>query len=131
MHGDNLRSRLADADSQNANAANSAQTAKKKKRSKQFNNRTKDSPAYGHEEVRFTVKGDVLYVLVLNPSEGAISLPALGLDSKYKPKRVESIRLIGSDAGIQFTQNQNELILNVPASRPNSYAATFEVNGAR
>jgi len=40
------------ADSKKANASNSDQSTKKKKKSKQFNNRTKDSPDYGHQEVR-------------------------------------------------------------------------------
>ena len=133
VHGDNLLSRLADADSKNANAANSdlpAASRNARKRSKQFNNRTKDSPDYGHEEVRFTTKGDVLYVFVLNPSVGEIELPALGLKSKYEAKQIQSIRLIGSDKTIDFSQNDDKLILNVPATRPNPYAAVFETRGA-
>ena len=133
VHGDNLFSRLADADSKNANAANSDLPAAKRntsKRSKQFNNRTKDSPDYGHEEVRFTTKDDVLYVFVLNPSAGEIELPSLGLKSKYKPNQIQSIRLIGSDERINFSQEDDKLILKVPAKAPNSYATVFEVQGA-
>ena len=97
---------------------------------RQFNNRTKDSPAYGHEEVRFTTKGDVLYVFVLNPADGEIELPSLGLSSMYKPKRIQSVRLIGSDEKIKFNQSDDKLILNVPATRPNTCAAVFQVKGA-
>lgn len=130
VHGDNLLSRLADLDSKNANAANSDLPAKKRKRSKQFNNRTKDSPDYGHEEVRFTTKGDVLYVFVLNPAEGEIELPSLGLSSKHKPNQIQSIRLIGGVQEINFSQDEDGLTLHVPANTPNSYAAVFEVKGA-
>ena len=130
VHGDNLLSRLADADSKKANAANSDLPASKRKRSKQFNNRTKDSPEYGREEVRFTTKGDVLYVFVLNPTEGEIELSSLGLNSEYKPKHIQSIRLVGSGEEIQFTQNANNLSLTVPAKRPTNFAAVFEVVGA-
>ncbi|TWU34588.1 Alpha-L-fucosidase [Novipirellula aureliae] len=130
VHGDNLLSRLADADSKNANAANSDLSAAKRSRSKQFNNRTKDSPAYGHEEVRFTVKDDALYMFVLNPSEGEIELPSLGLNSAYRPKPIQSIRLIGSDAEVKFNQSGDTLILEVPANRPTPYAAVFQVEGA-
>jgi alpha-L-fucosidase len=130
VHGDNLRSRLADADAKNANAANSDKSAAKKKKSKQFYNRTKDSPDYGHQEVRFTVKEDILYVLVLNPSSGQIELPALGLKSKNQPKRIQKIKLIGSDHAVEFTQDDDKLLLMVPPNRPNPYAATFEIKGA-
>ena len=133
VHGDNLRSRLADAESKNANAANSDLPAAKRKvskKSKQFNNRTKDSPDYGNEEVRFTVKYDVLYVFVLNPAEGMIELPSLGTYSSYQPKTIQSIRLIGSDEEIKFSQVSNSLELHVPVKRPTPYAAVFEVKGA-
>lgn len=33
-----------------------------------------------------TVKGDNLYAVVLNPSEGPIELPALGLKSENQPQ---------------------------------------------
>lgn len=118
------------ADSKKANASNSDQSTKKKKKSKQFNNRTKDSPDYGHQEVRFTVKESILYVHVLNPSEGQIELPALGLKSKNQPNKIKTIRLIGSDEQVEFRQEDDKLLLRVPANRPNPYAATFEVTGA-
>ena len=130
VHGDNLLSRLADVESMNANAANSDRPAEKRRRSKQFNNRTKDSPDYGHEEVRFTTKGDVLYVFVLNPTEGQIELPALGMKSGYRPKKIQTVKLIGSDEAIQFHQDADNLKLSVPAKRPTTFAAVFEVKGA-
>ena len=130
VHGDNLFSRLADADSKNANAANSDLPAAKRKRSKQFNNRTKNSPDYGHQEVRFTTKGDVLYVFVLNPDEGQIELPSLGLNSKFQPKQIESIKLIGSEEEIGYNQGSDNLKITLPAKRPTPYAAVFEVRGA-
>ena len=130
VHGDNLLSRLADTDSKKANAANSDLPTAKRKRSKQFNNRTKDSPDYGHDEVRFTIKGDVLYVFVLNPAAGEIVLPSLGSGSEYQPNQIQSVRLIGSAEQITFSQNADNLKLEVPAKRPYRYAAVFEVKGA-
>ena len=87
-------------------------------------------PSYGPDEVRFTTKGDLLYVFVLNPTEGVIELPLLGLESKHKVKKVNSIRLIGSNDNISFEQSAHRLILNVPAKRQNKYTAVFEVKGA-
>lgn len=130
VHGDNFFSGFLDENSNASNLANTDQIENQKKKSKQFNNRTKDSEPYGHDEVRFTTKDGVLYIFVMNPSEGDIKLSSLGLKSKYKPKKIQSIKLIGSDETINFKQDHNNLILSVPAKRPNKYAAVFEVKGA-
>ena len=77
-----------------------------------------------------TTMKSILYVHVLNPSEGQIELPALGLKSKNQPNKIKTIRLIGSDEQVEFRQEDDKLLLRVPANRPNPYAATFEVTGA-
>ncbi|MEI6865663.1 alpha-L-fucosidase [Flavicella sp.] len=127
VHGDNLFSALVNSNTTNANMANTDLKALKKNERKQFNNRTKDSPSYGSDEVRFTTKDNVLYIFVLNPSKGEIELPSLGLKSKYKPKKILYLKLIGSDYTINFEQSSDKLMINIPAKRPNKYAAVFEV----
>ncbi len=128
VYGDNFFSGLEEV-SNASNLANTDLVALKKKRSKQFNNRTKDSPPYGNDEVRFTTRGDALYVFVLNPEEGEIQLPTLGFNSGYNPNKIKSLKLIGSDEKIQFDQTSDYLMLNIPAQRPNTYALVFELKG--
>lgn len=130
VHGDNFFSGFIDENSNASNLANTDQIDLKNKKSKQFNNRTKESEPYGHNEVRFTTKGEVLYVFVLNPTEGEIELPSLGLDSSYSPKKIESIRMIGSGDKINFNQSKSKLIISVPDDRPNPYAVVFAISGA-
>jgi len=130
VHVDNLFSGLVDSTAGNANAANTDLDAAKREESVQFNNRTIDSPPYGNEEVRFTTKGNVLYVFVLNPTDGEIALPALGLESEYNPNHIQTMKLIGSDEEIYFRQTNDDLTIHIPAQRPNRYAAVFEVKGA-
>ena len=72
----------------------------------------------------------MLYVFVLNPTAGEIELPSLGLKTAHQSKKIKSIKMIGSNEEINFKQDNNKLILNVPAKRPNIYAAVFEVKGA-
>jgi len=130
VYGDNFLSGLDEIESNTTNLANTDLIALKAKRSKQFNNRTKDSQPYGHDEVRFTTKGDVLYVFVLNPSEGEIELSSLGLKSKNKTNKIKNIKMIGSNEKIKFKQTKAKLMISVPAERPNKYATVFEVKGA-
>ena len=124
VYGDNLNSiqkRLAQ------EAVSEADLAAIQKKGNHFNERTIDSPLYGHDEVRFTTKGDLLYVFVLNPLAGKISLPSLGMKSPQQPGAVRSVRLIGSEESIDFDQNCDALELTVPEQRPTKYAAVFEV----
>ncbi len=66
---------------------------------------------------------------MLNPSEGEIELPSLGLRSKYNNKKIKTIKLICEKEKIEFTQKNDKLILNIPAKRLNIYVAVFELKG--
>ena len=126
IYGDNLNSYLKRSDVSETDL----EDLKKHATSEQFNERTLKDPPYGSDEVRFTTKDDVLYVFVLNPEQGAVELPSLGLKSKYEVNKISSVRMIGSDENISFEQDAHKLILNVPANNQNKYTAVFEVKGA-
>ncbi|KFC58796.1 alpha-L-fucosidase [Flavobacterium gilvum] len=126
VYGDNLNSSLKRA----RNIANADLDAlKKQAESEQFNQRTIKSLPYGNDEVRFTTKGDILYVFVLNPTEGEIALPTLGLKSKQAPKKIKSIKMLNGKK-VTFEQTDEKLTLKIPANRPSKYAAVFEIKGA-
>jgi len=126
VYGDNLNSILKRA----TNIANAdLEALKKQAESEQFNQRTIKSPPYGNDEVRFTTKGDVLYVFVLNPIEGEIALPTLGLKSNQSPNKIKSIKMMNGKK-VAFKQTDEKLTFKVPANRPSKYAAVFEVKGA-
>ncbi|KGK00118.1 alpha-L-fucosidase [Thalassotalea sp. ND16A] len=128
VYGDNLSSR------KKANTINADETdlaaQQKKHKSNNFNERTVKSPAYGIDEVRFTQKGDRLFMFVLNPAKATINIPALGLANSDKTKLINSVRLIGSNEKISFNQTNHSLELTVPQKRPNQYTAVFEISGA-
>lgn len=126
VYGDNLNSIFKRASSI-ANADLDA--LKKQAESEQFNQRTIKSQPYGNDEVRFTTKGDILYVFVLNPTEGEIVLPILGLKSKQSPKKIKSIKMLNGKK-IIFKQTDEKLTFQVPANRPSKYTAVFEIKGA-
>ncbi len=126
IYGDNLNSYLEHSDVSETDL----EDLKKHAISEQFNERTLKAPPYGSNEVRFTTKDDVLYVFILNPEEGAIELPSLGLKSKYKVNKISAIRMIGNNEKVNFKQDADKLIINVPANRQNKYTAVFEVKGA-
>jgi len=127
-YGDNLDSYLKALEESGIGEAD-LEALNKQKNTEHFNERTVESPAYGNDEVRFTTKGNDMYVFVLNPFAGKIELPSLGLNSNQKPKKISSIQMIGSNELIEFKQNADMLILTVPEERPNKYATVFKING--
>ncbi|MDY7396897.1 alpha-L-fucosidase [Aureibaculum sp. 2210JD6-5] len=128
IYGDNLDSYLKVLDESKLDNVD-IEALKKQKEQTHFNERTIESPSYGHDEVRFTTKGDVLYVFVLNPKKGKIKLPSLGFQSKYNTKKISSIKMLGSKTKIKFRQNSDKLILKVPKKRPNKYTTVFKIEG--
>lgn len=128
IHGDNLFSHLRREEGDAS--ITDMEALKKQAQKEQFNERTVDSPPYGSDEVRFTVNNNNLYIFVLNPQQGAIELPALGLESENHPGRIKSIRLLGGKGKINFKQSDEKLEFTVPKDRPNKYTSVFEVKGA-
>ena len=129
VYGDNLDSYLEVLKDSGIGEAD-LEAIKNQNEAEHFNERTIESPAYGMDEVRFTTRGDVLYMFVLNPSPGRIELPSLGLNSEQQTNEIRAIRMIGSEEHIQFTQDSESLILIVPEQRPNQYATVFKIEGA-
>jgi len=118
IHGDNLNSILKQLE---GSAIGEADIEAAKKKAGHFNERTVSSPPYGNDEVRYTTKGGKLFIFVLNPKEGGITLPTLA------GKEVKSLRLLGSEEPIRYEVDAEKLTLYVPAKRPTKLAAVFEL----
>ena len=128
VYGDNLNAHLRRLQGELMNV--DIEALQEQAQSEHFNQRTVNSPPFGPEEVRFTKRGDILYVFVLNPERGRIKLPALGLRSGLGVKKINSVKMLGSNKRIRFKQGDEHLSLMVPAKRPGKYAVVFEVTGA-
>ena len=128
IYGDNLNSCLREIERNITNA--DVENVLKEAQKENFNARTVASAPYRHDEVRFTTRGKKLYIFVLNPTTGNIELPSLGLSSEQKPGKIRSVKMLGSHEKIEFHQDHEKLILNVPDKRPTPYTTVFEVQGA-
>lgn len=126
VYGDNLGSMLAVLKSKkHPTETDLEQIERLEEDSEQFNQRTVESPAFGHDEVRFTTHDGHLYIIVLNPEEGPIRLPSLGLAAATAPARVARIEMVGGGEPLDFSQDDRALTFRVPAERPNAYATVF------
>ncbi|MGN0229859.1 MAG: alpha-L-fucosidase [Muribaculaceae bacterium] len=125
VYGDNLNScqRVKERNILNADANNVLANAT----DENFNARTVTSTPYDSDEVRFTLNGDVLYIMVLNPRVGQIKLPTLGLKSPDTFGEIKQIKMLGSKEKVKYVRNDDYLLLDVPQNRPTPYAAVFKV----
>lgn len=121
IYGDNLHGGR-----QQKNISEADLEANKKQESEDFNERTISSPAYSHNEVRFTTKANDLYVFVLNPLAGDIAVPSLGTNSI---KKIKNISMLGNPSLIKFTQTSDQLVLQIPAASKFPYTQVYKLMG--
>ena len=78
--------------------------------------------------IRFTVKGENLYAIILGnwPDAGAIivSLPA-------SAGKVETVTLLGCDGRLGFAQTADGLKVNLPETAPCRYAYVLKISGLK
>lgn len=129
VYGDNLNSIIRDLKNKKNPSETDLVALRKLEggKNEQFNERTKDSPLYGHDEVRFTTQGDTLYIFVLNPKAGNIKIPVLGYKTKYNVQKIKEVSMLGGGHPVKFTQKVMDFVLNVPSLRPNKYVTVFKV----
>lgn len=130
IYGDNLNSVYETKDGDQAGEVDLAALKKAKENQSHFNERTVKSQPYGSQEVRFSVKNNILYVFVLNPETGNLSIPSLGRSSNYEVKEVQKITMLGSTQKISFDQQAGQLQINVPKERPTDKVVVYKVEGA-
>jgi alpha-L-fucosidase len=98
--------------------------------------RFRDESADGRPSVatiRFTVKGDVLYAIVLGASPGdEITICSLAANRPDRPAgKISAIAVLGLAGKLAFTQDASGLTLKLPATVPCDYATTLKIVGLK
>jgi len=124
IYGDNLNGA-----SENKNISEADLEANKKQKNHDFNERTIASPAYPHNEVRFNTKGKFLYVLVLNPVNGEIEIPSLGLSTSYNTRKITSVTALGDAKKVVFKQDKDKLTLSVNMDSKFRFTKVYKITG--
>ncbi|UBM59194.1 alpha-L-fucosidase [Marinilongibacter aquaticus] len=87
-------------------------------------NAVKDVREYLPGDLRFTIKGNELFVFNMEKSEGPITIKSLGLKTATGQK-VKSVKLLGSKEKIEWTQNDEVLRIEQPKDLPKYDTAVF------
>ncbi len=78
------------------------------------------------QDIRFSKKGNTIYATCLGWPEEEVRIKSLG---KYQSPeiRIEEISMLGSNEGITWEQNENELVVSAPTEKPCKYAFVYKI----
>ena len=82
------------------------------------------SRTIGRKDVRFTVKGNVLYATVMGwPGEHAV----IETLKRLWPDEIQSIRMLGTDQPLAWKLLDHALVIETPGRKPCDHAYVFRI----
>lgn len=98
------------------------------KEGEHFNQRTAETSAFSHDEVRFTTKGNNFYIIVMNPVGGEFAIPSLGTSNDVNPGKLLRLTQLYDGREIQFKQNNESLVVDMPPLNGKSFPVVLKAN---
>ena len=81
--------------------------------------------------IRFTVKGDALYVIIVGKWPGtSIIIPSLA-KGKIAEREITEVTMLGAKGELRFLQDASGLKVNLPAAPPCENAYTLKITGLK
>lgn len=84
----------------------------------------------GGSNVRFTVKGDVLYAIHVGNYLPTINIRSLA-QGQAPEGTIKSITMLGSPGELKFTQDANSVQVTTPATAPGKFAYVLKITGLK
>lgn len=91
-----------------------------------YNNEVKVK--YSAKDIRFTTKGKALYAFTLGAPTEDIKINALGKKSPYDVKNIASIKLLGSNEKLAWSQGDDALLITKPQKVPALQVVAFRID---
>ena len=79
-------------------------------------------------DVRFTTKDGVLYMIELGVPKNDLQIKSLSGAAKLLDKPIGDITLLGSDEKVQWSQDADKLTIKAPAKSPNGIALVYKIS---
>jgi alpha-L-fucosidase len=87
--------------------------------------------AFTGEDIRFTTRDETVYTIALDwPTGGEMVVRSLGTAAGLWKGRIGTVRLLGHDAPLDWTQDADALRVRLPGTRPCEHAFALAVAGA-
>ena len=92
-----------------------------------FGGVTDPKGGYTPQDIRFTTKGDTLYVISLGWADNALTIRSLKAGSDLYPNPIGSVKLLGSRAKIRWSRTPDGLHITMPEKQPCEHAVVFKI----
>lgn len=92
-----------------------------------FGGVTDPKEGYQPQDIRFTTKGDTLYVISLGWADKPLTIRSLKWGSEHYPDQIDSIKLLGSKAKLRWSRTAGGLNITMPKERPCDHAVVFKI----
>jgi len=79
---------------------------------------------YTARDIRFTVKGDVLYATFLGWPEERVTIAAL---RRLYPAEIGSVTMLGVDRELNWSMTEDGLVVERPETKPCEHACVFRI----
>ena len=96
------------------------------KKGEHFNQRTTATPAFAHDEVRYTTKGEDFYIIVMNPKGGEFVIPSFAKSSEVSPGTLKGLTQLYDGRKMDFKQTNEGLAITMPAVNGDSYPVVLK-----
>jgi alpha-L-fucosidase len=87
----------------------------------------KSGQSFTAADVRFTTKGEALYAICLAWPAGQLRLRSLAKRSRLAAGKISAVKLLGADDNLEWTQEDDALVVKTPRERRGEYAYTFKI----
>ena len=87
----------------------------------------KENADYTAADIRFTTKGGALYAITLGEPKGQVRIASLGTKAGFETRPVKSVSLVGAAEPLRWKQQDDALVIDVPASLPTAIASSFKI----
>ena len=80
-------------------------------------------------DIRFTTRGDKLYAIALAwPEHRRLTIQSLAQGGPHLAGKIKSVRLLGAESPLQWTQTADGLTVELPARKPCEHAFAIEIS---
>lgn len=90
-----------------------------------------DGQGRGAPNVRFTVKGETLYAILVGNWPTTPELNVVSLASGKAEGKVSKVTMLGAEGQLTFEQGNGGLKVNLPAKAPGKYAYVLKISGIK
>jgi alpha-L-fucosidase len=88
----------------------------------------KENAAYTASDIRFTTKNGALYAITLGEPKGQVRIASLGARAGLETRPVKSVSLLGATTALHWQQQDDALVIDLPASLPTAIASSFKID---